>query len=577
MVFLNKFLSIPLEDGGRVITGIALFLRIIPAYFLVKLILNKTAAFIAIIFVALYPVIKIPQEAALAEGLYSLIIFSGFLFSYLALKTEKIVWYLLAGITWGVVYLARLEGWLFLIPLMFLTALKLFYEPKKKLVTIKLLAVSILATFTISLPYLTFVHQVYGSWNLNPRLNIIMTAPVSTFVPYKDYNGITTLAQAYFSGDPKYYKSNLWHPTPFLFWRALGRHWSTLSITPTLYFKFFKETIPLLTLLGGLGIVLTILAIFRHKLQLILIGISFFALGFSLLDFSLVSLEFLSPVIFNPEATFWRLLDQFWRMLSTKGYFPGIARDVIVIVSSLSLLIIKRGEVKKFVQQFYLQRLKIYLPLSLFFGFLPLLFHNFATKYAAWVVPVLVIFASFFISSVCSSLIRVLPKKYPFLPALPIDKIIPLLTVFSLLWMIKPLVDQSLDTKYSQYKQNNFFYDLRKKPGLVILKDHGPGAKIAVFYEAPVFYAQGELFYFMTDSNVPLEETLNYLEENQVDYLVADRDQAYLTHKPLRPLMLAETKLSNWQMIYSDPPPGTDILVTDTHTDMLVTVWKRID
>lgn len=37
-----------------------------------------------------------------------------------------------------------------------------------------------------------------------------------------------------------------------------------------------------------------------------------------------------------------------------------------------------------------------------------------------------------------------------------------------------------------------------KLPAFQILKDHGPGAKIGLFYEAPAFYAQGKTFLYVS-------------------------------------------------------------------------------
>lgn len=574
---LNKLFNIPLEEGPRIITGLSLTLRVIPIYLLSKYLFGKMAALVSIILVSLYTFLLVPQEATLAEGLYSLVIFTGFLISYIALKTEKLKWYFFAGGIWGLAYLTRLEGWFFLIPLLILTGLRLFHNSKKHSMTLKLLVTFVIAFLLISSPFLIFIKQVYGAWTLNPRASIVLVAPGNLFTFYKDINGITTPAQAYFSGDPKSYNSSLWHPEPFVFWRAIGRSWSTLSIIPTIYFKYFWENTPVLLIGGILGLLLTLTLIFQKKLRLLATFIFLTALLFTLLDFSLTTLEFTSPILFNPEGNLALFIVQFWRMLHTKGYLQPLIRDLIIALLALSWLIYKRKYPSRLARHVYANRLAIYLPLTLLLGFMPLFFNSFANKYAIATGVMFALFTGFFITSICSLAITLLRRYYPSLPYLKVAPAIYILALISVFWINRPQFYQALNTRETQYKALNFQASYLKKPGLVILNDHGPGAKVAVFHEAPVFYAKGEVFYFAADSNITMEQTLSYFEQNQVDYFITNNIQAFYTWKQLRPLLLPTTKLENWKMIYSDPPLGAKIEVTDNRTDMLVAVWKRVN
>lgn len=564
---LNKLFAIPLEEGGRIITGVSLFLRIIPFYLLAKYLFNRVAAFVAVYLITIYTFLVIPQEAALTEGLFSLIVFTGLLFSFSALKTEKLSWYFLSGLIGGLAYLARLEGWVFLTPLFLLTGLKAVALKKQRFFVLKPLLILVFTFLLVASPYLIFIREAFGSWTLNPRMNIVLTAGANYFDPYIDNNGITTIAQVYFSGEHKYYSSNLWHPTPYLFWRSLGRSWAVVSTVPTLYFNFLSKQTPLLLILGTLGLLLTLYNTFRKRLNLLLLTIALLALCLYLLDFSLISLEFLSPVIFNPEGNLYLAFNQFLKMLLLKDYQSWATRDATIIGATALFIIIRRRNLLKLTHHLYLQRLNIYLPLSLLLGFMPLLFSGFAVKYAMIIGAILALLTGFFVSSLSSVLVKTARKT----------KVIQALVLFSIFWTSKPQFDQILiDTREAQYKLQSYQVSWLKNPGTAILKDHGPGAKVATFYEAPAFYAQGTPFYVMTGSNIPLEQTLSYLEENSVDYLYLDKTQGFLIHKSLQSLLRGEAKSPNWKMIYSDPPQEKAWL-NESNPDILVTIWKSVD
>lgn len=570
IAILNKFFNIPLDEGGRIITGISLTLRIIPLYFLLRILLNRVSGLLISFLVTIYPILLIPQEATLAEGLYTLTLSGGLLFSLLALKTEKSIWYLFSGSLWGLTYLARLEGWIFLVPPLLLIIIKFLHFPKSRFLALKLITIYIFAFLVISSPFLFFVKQTFGSWTLSPRANVALTVPGNPFTFYKDQGKVTTAAQIYFSGDPQYYNSTLWHPTPFAFWRSVGRSWPTLTIIPYIYLKFFREQLPVILTGAVLGLLLTFYLIFRQKWHLVIYLLAILGFTFATLDFSLTTLEFTSPIIFNPRGDIFLFLDQFYRMFSTKGYPEPLMRDFIILTISSLWLITRRKNYGQLLKLFYQERLKWYLPLTLFFGFIPLFFNNFSNKYAVATGLILSLITILFLSQILSILKTHISQKL-------IAGTVYILILSIFFWLNLLQIYHALDIRETQYKVQDFQINYLKKPGLVILKDHGPRAKVGVFHEAPAFYAQGTSFYFVADGNITLEQTLKYFEDNNVDYFVANKFQAFYTWKQLRPLMLPTTKLKNWEIIYSDPPAEQQFVVSESDTDMLVTVWKRVN
>ncbi|KKQ18455.1 MAG: Oligosaccharyl transferase STT3 subunit [Berkelbacteria bacterium GW2011_GWA1_36_9] len=550
---LNKLFNIPLDEGSRIITGIALTIRVIPAYFLVKLIFNKFAAIISIFLITIYPFLAIPGEGALTEGLYSLIIFTGFLFSYLALKYEKMIFYTLSGIIFGLAYLTRLEGWFFIIPLLFLTFLKVIFDTQKRISALKLLGISISVFLLTIYPYLSFIHETFGSWTLNPRMSTVLMQPGNSYAFYEDKFGPTTSAQVIFSGDPKYYRSNLWHPTPLEFWRALGRNWESSPTIPVIYFNFFKDNASFI--FGGsvLGLFLYLRNIFKNKFKLVFTSIVLSTFSFFLLDFFLVSMEFLSSVIFVQDRNLNAVTERFQKILSFPDYQQWAFRDGIIILTSIFFIISERNSLFELARHFHVHRLKLFLPLSLLVSIIPLYFAGFATKYAIILGAIFALYTGYFIATISI--------KYR------AGIIIPII-FFGVIGLNFPQFYQTLNTRAMQYKVQDLQISLYRQPGLAILKDYGrPGAKVAVFHEAPIFYAEGIPFFIMADSNISLKQSLSYLEKNQVSYLVANGNN-FSSWQQFRPLLIPTTKLPSWQILYSSP--------VKPNREADVIVWKYI-
>ena len=183
-------------------------------------------------------------------------------------------------------------------------------------------------------------------------------------------------------------------------------------------------------------------------------------------------------------------------------------------------------------------------------------------RYITWAVCVLTIYSGFTFKYISFDFLRPLIKKF-------IRKRFvfgAFIGLFLSLWISRSLYSQSAIVKEQKY-YSRFSERIRKEPGLAILADHGPGAKIANFYEATAFYARGETFYLPYDGNkISAQETLGYLNQNDVDYIVAVRYGAY-KHVGLEPFYNPDSKIHGWKPLYKDP---------ENNADISIIVWKKV-
>lgn len=155
-----------IELAGRLVSVLFGTLLIVPVYFLSKRIYNKKIAIISSSLVVFYFILIQYSIEVLSESIYTFLITFGVLIGYIALVEQKNILYLLAGITFGLCYLARAEGigYIFILILM----MGIFWlinqkrEPKRKLFICSILL--ILGLFIISTPYLVFFHDQTGHW-----------------------------------------------------------------------------------------------------------------------------------------------------------------------------------------------------------------------------------------------------------------------------------------------------------------------------------------------------------------------------------------------------------------------------
>lgn len=570
MALLHKLWAISLEDAGRLISSIAILLTIIPTYLLARNLFGIKTALVASIVIIIWPMPDLSFGFARPQVLQTLIMTSAFFISYLALKKDKPMLYFFAGMLWGLSYLTRYESWLpFLILFLFTLKIAKFKIPVITQKTIFALSGFLIITFS----YLSYVHQVYGSWTLNPRIGIDIIAPGSAFSVVEDSSQITTLAQLMLSGDPTYYQYNLWHPNARQWFLAFGRNKLLDSPIPLMYLKILNKYSSEITLFGFLGIILSLLLIFHKNLRL-LFPISVLAL----LIFSLSNLimRMLANLPLSNSLFLLETIRQLFIITFDKYKDSYSVNNLIILLITTYIVISHRHKTIPLLLSFLQQnKTLLFLPIALLIGNIPLLLHSVEDWYIMWVWPILIIYAGFMVTTISSSISRIFKKTLTIVPPTVSFCII---IIFILLLGQKNYLELiETRNRVSQPLANNsqMMLDQRmfKNPGLKILADHGPGAKVSVFRTTPAFYAQGNPFFFIGDNITSFDTIIEYFYHNKVDYIVATKSEAY-AFKNLRPLFNPQTKLKNWELIYIDPS-NEKYWFGNEDTTVIVTVWKR--
>ena len=562
MAALSKYFRVAIEDSGMLISAWSLLLRIIPGYLIARILFGRVTALISVAILAGAPLLKTSLELPTAETLFSLIFLWGAYFSIKALQSQKHTWYLLSGLVWGLAYLTRPEGWVFIIPLVLLTLIRLIYERNVFFKVIRLIGISAFGFLIISYPYLSFIREAYGSWTLNPRWGIHVTTP-PPYTLYQDINGATTPGQAFWSGESSTYSSALWHPKPkdvvLVISRTLPDAIVKLSGD---YLAELWRQIPGILVIGFLGILLSLIPILKKNFSFLIITLSLIILTYIFIDFLSMTLAFF---LSRSKTTISDLL-----YLFVYDRFPPsktLAEFFILFLAGIILL--NKDLLLNYLKVSFRYRAIIFLFLSLLIGVTPSLFFNAAQlRYLIWAASILTIYTSFTIYFASSLIKKLLAKTY-------LKKNAAFFSVtlgsFLTIWLAKPLYSRSTFT------QDVSYYILedeiaRKLPGEAILKDGGPGKKVAAFHEGIAFYAHGKIFYIPYGTGINFEITNKYLNDNKVEYLVALKYGAF-EHENLKPFYDSESKIAGWKIIYIDPPRKTNLKYKDNLT---VTVWKKV-
>ncbi len=264
MAFFHKFVAFSIEDAGRIVTSLAIIFTPIPTYFLAKNLFGIRAAVIAAILIISWPMSNISFGFARPQALQTFMMTTAFFISFLALKKGNIFFYFIAGAFWGLSYLTRFESWLPFLVLLALTLTQLSERKSLKNTLVKVF-LAVLGFLIITFSYLSYVHDTFGSWTINPRIGIDVVAPGGVFAVIDDPKGKTTLAQLMLSGEPTYFQYGLWHPDTRTWLISFGRNKLFDSTLPSLYIGLLNKYSQELAIAGSLGIFLSVVALFRKN------------------------------------------------------------------------------------------------------------------------------------------------------------------------------------------------------------------------------------------------------------------------------------------------------------------------
>jgi hypothetical protein len=170
----GRGLRIDLETAGYVVSILFSVLTTVPLFIFGMKVFDKKIALLGTFFFAINPIVIRASTEVATEATYTFFFVSGVSLGWLAIREEKIRFYLLAGVAVFFAYMTRPEGIVLLLPLTgwtFLTGRKPFRETWKRRI------VSVLCLFLVFLvlafPFLLHIRNETGGWNISRKLPVV--------------------------------------------------------------------------------------------------------------------------------------------------------------------------------------------------------------------------------------------------------------------------------------------------------------------------------------------------------------------------------------------------------------------
>lgn len=167
MIGLFSLLFGGLELSARLVSVFYGSLLIIPLFFIARWTLGNKVAVISCLLVVIYPNLCAYSSNVLSESTFLFFFLVGLIVSWAAISSNKLIFYLLAGIIWGIAYLTRPEGLGYFILLAFIILLK--FIRKRELRNIVYLCLLVFGFLIVSSPYLQYLKTKTGHWKLQEK------------------------------------------------------------------------------------------------------------------------------------------------------------------------------------------------------------------------------------------------------------------------------------------------------------------------------------------------------------------------------------------------------------------------
>ena len=158
------------ELTARLVSALFGALLILPAYALAQALLGVEAARLAAVLMAVHPALVRAGTAVMSEAVYTFVLVSGVLAAWRALARGPYPLLGLAGVCFGLAYLSRPEGVLFLAGLLAATALAAWRDPRGARGLVAWGAGAVVAFLLLAAPYLLYLRAVFGRWMLSGKV-----------------------------------------------------------------------------------------------------------------------------------------------------------------------------------------------------------------------------------------------------------------------------------------------------------------------------------------------------------------------------------------------------------------------
>ena len=157
------------ELAGRLVSAISGSLLVLPAYALTRALFGADIAMLSAVLIVVHPGLVLASTSVMSEGVYTFVLVTGVWAGWRALTSGPRVLLPAAGLLFGLAYLARPEGAVYVVGLVVCGALAVASGARLRDLA-GWLSAAVGAFVVVAGPYLLYLRGVHGSWMLSGKI-----------------------------------------------------------------------------------------------------------------------------------------------------------------------------------------------------------------------------------------------------------------------------------------------------------------------------------------------------------------------------------------------------------------------
>lgn len=162
------------ELAGRLVSALFGALLVLPAYALTRALLGAETATLTAALIVVHPGLVLASTSVMSEAAYTFVLVTGVWAGWCALTAGPRALLPAAGLLFGLAYLARPEGAVYLVGLVAASALTVAGGSRLRQVA-GWLGAAVGAFVVVAAPYLFYLRDVHGSWTLSGKVGHNLT------------------------------------------------------------------------------------------------------------------------------------------------------------------------------------------------------------------------------------------------------------------------------------------------------------------------------------------------------------------------------------------------------------------
>ena len=166
------------EMAGRLVSAFFGALVILPAFALARSIVGRQAALLSAVFIAVHPQLVQNSASVLCEATYTFVLVSGVLAARRGLVGGPSALIPFAGLCFGLAYLVRPEGALYLVGLVVIVVFMIVTGRERIGTALPWLGAAVLVFVVVVAPYVWYLAEVWGHFTLSGKID--HNLPLST-------------------------------------------------------------------------------------------------------------------------------------------------------------------------------------------------------------------------------------------------------------------------------------------------------------------------------------------------------------------------------------------------------------